>query len=253
MKSENEEVTMDDLVFENRNKEYGAYAIRKAYSDNIHKALGFALFASVAAAMLPLVFPSIFPKVPVLPKGPVIIMDLPPNIAQPPAARVAPPPPPAQQRVAANVTPVVTTEEVEVELTQPVVETAVGEGQEVVLAAGPGTTVEAPPAPAVMEPPKPVEWAEVMPKNEGMIRYLQRNLHYPAVARRMGIEGSVYVSFVVNTDGSVMDARVLKGISKECDAEAVRVISAMPAWTAGRQGNTPVMVRMVLPIKFQLN
>ncbi|WP_194974963.1 energy transducer TonB [Aquiflexum lacus] len=82
--------------------------------------------------------------------------------------------------------------------------------------------------------------------------YLSKNLKYPTQARRMGVEGTVYVVFVVNTDGSVQDVEILRGIGGGCDEEALRVVSGAPKWTPGKQRGRPVRVRMRLPIRFKL-
>jgi protein TonB len=87
---------------------------------------------------------------------------------------------------------------------------------------------------------------------EGWNKYLNKNLKYPTQARRMGIEGTVYVVFVVNTDGSIVDVDVLRGIGGGCDEEALRVVKAAPKWEPGKQRGRPVRVRMRLPIKFKL-
>lgn len=87
---------------------------------------------------------------------------------------------------------------------------------------------------------------------EAWNQYLSKNLKYPTQARRMGIEGTVYVVFVVNTDGSVQDVELLRGIGGGCDEEALRVVSGAPKWTPGKQRGRPVRVRMRLPIRFKL-
>jgi protein TonB len=87
---------------------------------------------------------------------------------------------------------------------------------------------------------------------EGWNKYLNKNLKYPTQARRMGIEGTVYVVFVVNTDGSIVDVDILRGIGGGCDEEALRVVKAAPKWEPGKQRGRPVRVRMRLPIKFKL-
>ncbi|GAB2615986.1 energy transducer TonB [Belliella aquatica] len=87
---------------------------------------------------------------------------------------------------------------------------------------------------------------------EGWNKYLSNNLKYPTQARRMGIEGTVYVVFVVNTDGSIQDVDVLRGIGGGCDEEALRVVKAAPKWEPGKQRGRPVRVRMRLPIRFKL-
>jgi protein TonB len=83
--------------------------------------------------------------------------------------------------------------------------------------------------------------------------YVGKKMKYPSQARRMGIEGKVFVQFVVGKDGSISDVRIMRGIGAGCDQEAVRVIQNSPAWTPGKQRGKPVRVRMVLPITFKLS
>jgi protein TonB len=82
--------------------------------------------------------------------------------------------------------------------------------------------------------------------------YVGANLKYPARAARMGIEGRVFVEFVVEKDGSLTDIKVVKGIGAGCDEEAIRVLSNAPNWKPGKQRGNPVRVRMVMPIMFVL-
>ena len=83
-------------------------------------------------------------------------------------------------------------------------------------------------------------------------QFLRKNLKYPDQARRMGIEGKVFVQFVVDQDGSLNDIKVLKGIGAGCDEEASRVLKIHPKWSPGKQRGRPVKVRMVVPIFFKL-
>lgn len=83
-------------------------------------------------------------------------------------------------------------------------------------------------------------------------KYVNDKMKYPAQARRMGIEGRVFVEFVIGKDGSISEVRAVKGIGAGCDEEAVRVIQAAPSWTPGKQRGKPVKQRMVLPITFKL-
>jgi protein TonB len=83
-------------------------------------------------------------------------------------------------------------------------------------------------------------------------KYVTDKMKYPPQARRMGIDGKVFVEFVVNKDGSISDVRAVKGIGAGCDEEAVRVVQSAPAWTPGKQRGKPVKQRMVLPITFKL-
>ncbi|MGI9544043.1 MAG: energy transducer TonB [Cyclobacteriaceae bacterium] len=99
--------------------------------------------------------------------------------------------------------------------------------------------------------------AEVMPAPVGgmqaFYKYIGKNLKYPSVARRIGIEGKVYMYFVIDRDGSLSDVKVLKGIGGGCDEEALRVVEAAPKWNPGKQRGVPVRVKMTLPIIFTLN
>lgn len=87
----------------------------------------------------------------------------------------------------------------------------------------------------------------------GWNKYLSNNLKYPTQARRMGVEGTVIVVFVINTDGSIQDVEVLRGIGGGCDEEAVKVVTKAPKWEPGKQRGKPVRTRMRLPIRFKLS
>lgn len=88
---------------------------------------------------------------------------------------------------------------------------------------------------------------------EARQRFLEENLRYPQMAREAGIQGTVFVTFVVETDGSVTDVQILRGIGGGCDQEAVRVVEMMPRWEPGRQRGQPVRVQFNMPIRFRLN
>lgn len=83
--------------------------------------------------------------------------------------------------------------------------------------------------------------------------FIKRNLTYPMTAVESGIQGRVFVTFIIEADGSVNDVRILRGIGGGCDEEALRVISMMPKWIPGIQRGKPVRVQYNLPIKFTLN
>jgi periplasmic protein TonB len=85
------------------------------------------------------------------------------------------------------------------------------------------------------------------------IQFLNDNIKYPQMARESGIQGRVFVTFVVERDGSVTDVKVLRGIGGGCDEEAVRVIQNMPKWEPGKQRGKPVRVQFNMPILFKLN
>lgn len=90
---------------------------------------------------------------------------------------------------------------------------------------------------------------------EGLEKYYQdltSNIRYPKDSRKANAEGKVFVSFVVETDGSISDVKVLKGVNEELNAEAMRVVSTAGRWTPGRHNGVAVRQRMVLPINFSL-
>jgi len=103
---------------------------------------------------------------------------------------------------------------------------------------------------------KVYEWSEVSPMFNGgfeaMQKYIAKNIRYPAQALSMGAEGTVYISFVVNANGSISDVQVLRGIGFGCDEAASEVVAGMPVWIPGMQNKTPVSVRTKIPIKFEI-
>ncbi len=88
--------------------------------------------------------------------------------------------------------------------------------------------------------------------DEARMEYLRKNIKYPVIAKESGVQGTVYVTFVVEKDGSVTDVKVLRGIGGGCDEEAVRVVKEMPKWTPGKQRGKAVRVQFSIPIKFAL-
>jgi periplasmic protein TonB len=83
-------------------------------------------------------------------------------------------------------------------------------------------------------------------------RFIAENLRYPQIAAENGIQGRVFVQFVVNEDGSVSDAKVVRGVDPSLDREALRVVMSSPRWTPGRQRGQPVRVAFTFPINFVL-
>lgn len=100
------------------------------------------------------------------------------------------------------------------------------------------------------------EVVEKMPEFPGgmaeLMKYLRSNVRYPVEAHKAGIQGRVVVSFVVNKDGTVKDAKIVRSVDKSIDAEALRVISAMPKWQPGYQDGKAVSVRYTVPVTFRL-
>jgi protein TonB len=86
---------------------------------------------------------------------------------------------------------------------------------------------------------------------KGLLKYLS-HIKYPVVAREQGVGGWVYLNFIIDKDGKVRDANVVKGIGSGCDEEALRVVMAMPMWKPGRQNGRNVQVRSNIRVNFSL-
>jgi len=96
--------------------------------------------------------------------------------------------------------------------------------------------------------------SEIMPvfpgKEAGLLNFLRKNIHYPEKSREKGIEGTVYVTFVITKEGNVEDIKILRSVNDELDKEAMRVVSIMPQWFPGMQKGKFVKVQYSLPIRF---
>jgi len=88
--------------------------------------------------------------------------------------------------------------------------------------------------------------------DEARLNFLRNNIKYPQMAREAGIQGTVYVGFVVEKDGSVTQVKIMRGIGGGCDEEAIRVTKLMPKWKPGKQRGKEVRVSYNMPIKFTL-
>ena len=164
-----------------------------------------------------------------------------------PITEQPPPPPPKMQAV--NILEVPDVEEIEQEL-DIVLDVEVTQETEIA-----DVVYEAPEEPEE-EAEEVFLFVEQAPTPKGGMKsfyeYIAKNLEYPATARRMQVEGKVYIQFIINKDGSLTDFQVLKGIGGGCDEEAIRVLKSSPKWEPGKQRGRPVKVKMSLPIVFIL-
>ncbi len=163
----------------------------------------------------------------------------------PPTEQLPPPPPPVQQPEIIEVPDEEEIEEeIEVDLDVEITEETVIE--EVVFEE----------APEEEEVDEIFSIVEDQPTPQGgmsaFYEFVNKNIKYPNQARRMNIEGKVFVQFVIGKDGSISEVKAVKGIGAGCDEEAVRVIQSAPKWNPGKQRGRPVKVRMILPITFKL-
>lgn len=253
MNSEN----LDELVFENRNKEYGAYVIRKEYARSLKTGI-VATFSFVGVLVLcsfvmkterTIVggLPEIIPD-----SGIVIVIPPPPPMPPPPDA----PKDPGGRPKSDVFIPFVTDKNADTAQTvlpQDIPAVPGDPGPETAFA-GPPTDGPVGP-PAVMSPPTappPVLAPDEMPDVEGgIMKYLRKHLTYPELAVQKKTKGTVYISFVVERDGSVGNINVLKGIGDGCEEEATRVVKKMK-WKPGKNHGIPVRVQFTLPVKFTI-
>lgn len=117
------------------------------------------------------------------------------------------------------------------------------------------TTISAKPE-VVTEEVIELSFVDVWPSFPGgdtaRVKYMMKNVSYPEKAKHVGVQGTVWVEFVVNKNGDIEDAKVIRGIGAGCDEEALRVVNEMPKWSPGKQRGLPVKVRFRLPIKYTL-
>jgi TonB family protein len=88
--------------------------------------------------------------------------------------------------------------------------------------------------------------------DDGMMQLLISEVKYPEEASKKGKQGRVVVTFIVNEDGSISESKVVKSVDPELDAEAIRVVNAMPKWTPGKQNGHTVRVKFTIPVTFRL-
>lgn len=262
--------TLDDLVFEGRNKLYGAYYLRKIYDDYVLRAVLFAIVGFAFVIGGPVVWDKIKPEPEVVEEEIVTVdpkMIEPPPIdpkTPPPPPLPAAPPPPKVSTVRFVPPEIVPDEEVtedppkqeEMKQVQAGTETVQGDPtadpNELSMdqvGTGTGDVIGAPP-----EPEEEFTFVEQDPQPPGgdLQAYFAKNIKYPQKAINAEHQGKVFVTFVVTSSGQVDDVKLLKGIGYGCDEEAIRVVKAMPPWTPGKNGGRAVKVRMNIPIVFKL-
>ena len=162
--------------------------------------------------------------------------------------QATPPPPPEAPAVVESLT--IVDDDMEVESTE--IASSEETGQAVEIAYVPPTVEEE----EVVEQ-EIFEVVEQMPEfpnggMAGLMQYLSKNIKYPTIAQENGTQGRVTVQFVVNADGSIVDAKVIRGVDPYLDKEALRVINSMPKWKPGMQRGKAVRVKYIVPVMFRL-
>ena len=250
----------DEIVFEHRNKEYGAYELRKRYNKHMNTAFIIAISVFVISVSVPAIMDFLDSIVPAEADTNVelTLVDAPPLDKDVPPPPPPPDPPPPVQETIKFTPPVVTEEPIdEKDIPPPQDEIKVQVGTETKEGTG---DIELPTegdGNSEVEAPQQIfTIVEQMPEfpggEEKLFEYLGKNIKYPSMARENGITGTVYVTFVVEGNGEISDVKKLRGIGGGCDEEAMRVVKAMPSWKAGKQNGKSVRVQYNLPIKFTL-
>jgi protein TonB len=247
----------DDIVFEDRNQEYGAYKLRKKYNRTVLLSLLIGTIIIGTAIITPYINAKAAENSKKRAERQVEIkME---NLDQP-NEQVAPPPPPPpppadvvqQQRyvppeVVDSIRPedmkqLMTADQAQVEVKNEQAVEVVAEVKEEVQEEDPEAT--------------PFVVVEEMPMYPGgdteLLKYIAEHTNYPEIAKENNIQGRVIVRFCVTSKGGVNQVSILKGVDPELDAEAIRVVNTLPAFRPGKQGGKPVPVWYMVPITFTL-
>jgi len=246
----------DDIVFKNRNKEYGAYSIRKKYHRTLFMGFIIGIVVLATAIIVPYFKASALQKVAQQKEREIIaVME---NLDQPEELQIeAPPPPPpaeTQQQIKYVAPEVVDSlkpeEEVQLMTMDETVETVQDEEVvEVVEVVEEEVEEYKPPAEVFVI-------VEEMPSfpggTEALFKFIYDNIEYPRDALENAIEGNVVVRFCVTYQGKIEQSEVIRGIHPSLDAEAIRIIKTLPTWNPGKQAGNPVNVWYTLRVQFQL-
>jgi protein TonB len=258
-----------NLVFEKRNQNYGAYLLRKLSSKRHLIALIIGVSVFTLGCLAPVIVRVMVPERKEKDVSVRVLTDIKLDKPKEQVDELIKelPPPPALKNVIKFTAPVIkadaeVSDEEEPKTQQEVVESKAAIGT---INFDKGTNDANAVMPDAMptqdqqiveQEVEPYKFVEQMPDYPGgqeeLYKYLQKNIRYPEMARSNGIQGTVYVQFVVNKYGKIKDAKVLRGIGGGCDEEAIRVVMGMPDWKPGKQNGLAVPVYFNLPVKFTL-
>ena len=267
--------SLNDIVFDGRNRHYGAYELRALYQRHMRRAL------VIATAMLALLL--VFPLVAQLLKEDVVVVKptiveatpfdfkqetIQPPITPPPTA-TKPPTTPPQLPSIKDMVPVVVKEkdapkESDVpnrdELIDKISSTKTQDGDpnakiDVPLEAKPGDDPGLLPDAATNKPYTYVEQMPQLPGGGGtaaIVAAIQKAVRYPSLALRNGVEGKVFVSFTVDPKGDVTDVKIVKGLGSGLDEETMRAIKTLPKFIPGKQNGREVSVAFTVPVTYRI-
>jgi protein TonB len=258
-------LNFEDLLFSNKNREYGAFLLRKSYRRNlvISSITAMFVFSTITISQL-------FLKKAIVDsnnksgKSATVTLDNPPEIEGQKDLPVIQVPPSGIKTIKFTV-PQIVDAEIDDKLVeniptvddllnvQPWTKTQDAETGGI----DPTLDFSEPKTSAEPEPMTNIlTWVPEMPHypggEEALAEYISSNIVYPELARKAGIQGKVITSFTIERSGNISNIKIEKGIGGGCDEEAIRVISAMGKWQPGKQNGNPVRVRMMIPISFKL-
>lgn len=250
-------INIDELIFADKNKEYGAYKLRKAYKQYLSIAMWIAIFIVLLVTTGPMIYSMINPDEESLTKKrKVVITELapPPSIGEKKEEVPVEAPPPLKSTIKFTPPVIKPDEQVQDEFVtvdelkdvDPGLSTEEGnpEGVDYSLIEVEEKVVEE-------EAPTYFVAVEEMPEPIGGIKAIQEKITYPEIAKRAGVEGKVYILAFVNENGDVTKTQLIKGIGAGCD-EAARDAVMKTKFKPGKQRGTPVKVQVSIPIVFKL-
>ncbi|MDX9811874.1 MAG: energy transducer TonB [Bacteroidales bacterium] len=250
----------NEIVFEQRNKEYGAYKLRKKYNRNVIIAMLISVIIFSTAVITPYLNAKAAERNQTEREERQVIVEM-ENLDQPAEAVAPPPPPPPPPSDVVATTryvPPVVVDSVKPEeavqlMTADMAMSTIEDRDvnEIVVIEEVQEEVQEEEA-----EPEPFVVVEEMPMFPGgdveLLKFINEHTNYPEVAKENNIQGRVIVRFCVTAKGTVSQVSVLKGVDPELDAEAMRVVATLPPFRPGRQGGKPVPVWYMVPITFTL-
>ncbi|HEX8545743.1 MAG TPA: TonB family protein [Cytophagaceae bacterium] len=257
------ELLLDRIIFSNRNRSYGAFDLRNEYNSRLKTAIILAFFIFTSALVVPQIFD--LNKKDYVDEGDLTSTPIDLGDFELPTTKIFPAAAPKEDLPKVDTkrfgTPVIKDDNLvavegpiptkdDFENSNPGSEDS--DGKEGVSTALPAKGIEE----TEIENTKKIEgWASIDAKFKSgeFAKFIQKNLNYPAKAADLGVDGRVFVQFIIEKDGTISDVKVTKGIGYGCDEEAIRVIQLTNGmWNAGNNNGVPVRLRKILPITFRL-
>ncbi|MGB6048350.1 MAG: energy transducer TonB [Flavobacteriales bacterium] len=250
--------TRNELVFAERNKDYGAFDLRQSYTRRLGVSMVAAIIFFGVVVGTPFILSKVGDKAPEPEKVKIVEVNL--DLFEDEQPDEPPPPPeivpPAQPQietvqfvaVEASDEPVEAPPPTQEDLSATTASTTTQEGEKI--------DAPPPPPPPVDEETYDLAAVQEQPDFPGgmakMYEFLQKNTKYPDMEFDAGIQGKVFIEFVVDRDGSVDDVKVRRGVSPGLDKEALRAVRSMPKWNPGKMNGKAVKVSFTIPVDFKL-